>query len=186
METKEFYGKLGFAGNESGKLYINALMQLISKEDLTRKIGNTWVLKDHTVNIDPKTVKQLHWVENAVLDIALDKPAESDLAILAQDQKIKKDQLKMMLRYLGQKGKIVFHDGDFIHKAILDKCRKITLSDLKDKERGINEKEYRILLNGTKKFSQMILAFFIAEGIIIKPTFYILLTEKGKSAANSL
>lgn len=186
METKEFYGKLGFAGSESGKLYIEAMMQLIAEEDLIKKVKNTWSVSDHEVTIDKKTITQLQWLETAVLDVGFDKPVEGDLADLALDQRIKKDQLKMMLRYLGQEGKIIFHDGDFIHTTILEKCRKITLQDLKDKERGINEKEYRVLLNGTKKFSQMILAFFIAEGLIIKPTFYILLTEKGKLAAKSI
>jgi hypothetical protein len=58
------------------------------------------------------------------------------------------------------------------------------LDELKDKERGINEKEFRLLLNSTKKLVQLLLDIFIAEGIVIKPTFYILLTEKGKKLAN--
>jgi selenocysteine-specific elongation factor len=184
METKEFYGKLGFAGSESGKLYIDALMSLIAEEGLIKKSGITWTLTDHEVKIDPKTTHHLQWLEQAVLDVGLDKPVESELADLALGQKIKKDHLKMMLRFLGQEGKIKFHEGEFVHSSILDKCKKITLQDLKDKERGINEKEYRVLLNGTKKFSQMILGFLIAEELVYKPTFYIMLTEKGKSAAN--
>jgi hypothetical protein len=46
---------------------------------------------------------------------------------------------------------------------------------------GINEKEFRELINGTKKLVQFLLGCFIEEGIVIKESFYIRITEKGKT-----
>ena len=68
----------------------------------------------------------------------------------------------------------------FCMLTILDKCRNLLLNDLKNKERGINEKDFRLLIDGTKKMVQFVLSIFIAEGIVTKETFYILLTEKGR------
>ena len=42
---------------------------------------------------------------------------------------------------------------------------------------GINEKEFRELIQGTRKFVQVILGLFIAEGIVTKPSFFVLITE---------
>lgn len=185
VETKEFYGKFGFATNEAGKLYLDALMEIIFQEGITKKIGNTWALKEHEVKIDLKTREQLKWLEDTIFQIGMDKPVEKDIAALAVDQKINKERLKMFLKYLGRKNVLVFHEGEFLHAAILDKCRKLLLNDLKDKDRGINEKDFRLLINGTKKMVQFVLSIFIAEGIVTKETFYILLTEKGREIVNS-
>lgn len=181
VETKEFFGKFGFTGNEAGKLYLEALMDIIYKEGIIKKVGNTWALKDHEVKIDAKTQGQLKWVEDVILQVGMDKPIENDIASLAVDNKINKERLKMFLKYLGRKNILIFHEGEFLHASILNKCRDLLLNDLKNKERGINEKEFRLLINGTKKLVQLALSIFIAEGIVNKPTFYILLTEKGRA-----
>ena len=183
MEIKEFYGKFGFAGNEAGKMYMEALMDIIHQEEIIKKVGNTWALKDHEVKIDPKTSEQLKWVEDAILQVGMDKPVEKDLALLAVGRKINKDRLKMLLKYLGRKNILIFHEGEFLHVSVVDKCRALLLNDLKNKERGINEKEFRLLIDGTKKLVQLVLSIFIAEGIVTKQTFYIMLTEKGKMMA---
>lgn len=185
VETNAFYGKFGFGGNEAGKLYLEALMDIILKEGITKKVGNTWALKDHDVKIDQKTQEQLKWVEEIILEVGMDKPSEKDIAAIAVDQKINKDRLKMFLKYLGRKNILTFHEGEFIHTAIVDRCRNLLLSDLKSKDRGINEKEFRLLIDGTKKLVQFLLAIYIAEGIVTKETFYILLTEKGREMVNS-
>lgn len=181
VETKEFYGKFGFAGNEAGKLYLEVLMDIIYQEGIIKKVGNTWALKDHEVKIDPKIQEQLNWVEQAILQVGMDKPIENDIASLAVSRKINKERLKMLLKYLGRKNILIFHEGEFLHASVLDKCRELLLTDLKNKERGINEKEFRLLINGTKKLVQLALSIFIVEGIVYKQTFYIMLTEKGRA-----
>lgn len=115
----------------------------------------------------------------------MDKPVEKDIAAIALDRKINKDRLKMFLKYLGKKNVLTFHEGEFLHTSVLNKCRELLLNDLKNKERGINEKDFRLLIDGTKKMVQFILSIFIAEGIVTKETFYILLTEKGRKSVNN-
>jgi hypothetical protein len=108
----------------------------------------------------------------------------SDIEAKAHHEKINKDRLKMLLKYLNKKGKLIFNEGEYIHSSIVDKCRKVLLEKIVVKEDGINEKEFREMINGTKKLVQMLLGIFIEEGIVVKPTFYILITEKGKKILN--
>lgn len=185
METKEFIGKFGFASNDAGKLYLEALMELVLKEGLVKKVGGTWALIDHEVKLDPKTKEQLIWVENAIRNVGMDKANEDDLAALALSEKINRDRFKMFLKYLGRKRTLIFCEGEFLHVSIVDRCRDLLLNDLKNREKGMNEKEFRLLIDGTKKLVQLLLSIYISEGIVTKPTFYILLTEKGKKQANA-
>ncbi len=180
LETIDFYGKFGFGNNEAGKIYLDSLMDRIHAEGLIRKAGNSWVLVDHKVNIDPKTQSQLDWLEHAILDVGMEKPLPSDIEEKAHRERINKDRLKMLLKYMGRQGRLVFFEGDYIHASIVNKCRKMLLEKIAVKEDGINEKEFREMINGTKKLVQMLLGIFIDEGLVVKPTFYILITDKGR------
>jgi predicted transcriptional regulator len=75
---------------------------------------------------------------------------------------------------------LISYQGDFLHTSVVKQARSILLNVLKDKERGINEKEIRLLLNSTKKFVKLIIGILIEEGIVYQKTFYIILSEKGK------
>ena len=110
----------------------------------------------------------------------MDVPNLEKIEELALSEKIKKDKLKMMLKYLARQNKLVSYQGDFLHTAVVEKARSMLVNVLKDKERGINEKEIRLLLNSTKKFVKLIVGILIEEGIVYQKTFYIILSEKGK------
>jgi selenocysteine-specific elongation factor len=186
FDTKELYGKFGFTKNEAGKGYVDMLMEQMLKEGLIKKVGNSFALSGHTVEIDPKTQEQLVWLENILKETGIELPDFEKIEDMALSKKIKKERLKMLLKYLARQDKLVFYQGDYLHKTVVDKCRTILLADLKDKERGINEKEFRLLLNSSKKFIQVILAILIEEGTVYKKTFYIHLTDKGKEIATKL
>jgi len=184
IETSDLYGKFGFNNNEAGKIYLDNLMERIHGEGLIKKSGNTWSLKEHEVKIDPKTKQQLEWLEQTIKNAGMDKPNPAEIEALAHAERINKDRLKMMLKYLGKQEKIIFYDGDYIDKEITDRCHRLLLEKIAVKADGINEKEFRELIGGTKKLVQMLLGIFIAEGTIRKPTFYILITDKGRAWLN--
>ncbi|MEZ5148548.1 MAG: hypothetical protein R2759_16125 [Bacteroidales bacterium] len=184
LETIDFYGKFGFGTNEAGKIYLDHVMSSIYQEGLIKKVANTWALKDHEVKIDPKTQNQLNWLEQTILNVGMDKPMSSEIEEKAHQEKINKDRLKMMLKFLRKEGKLVFFEGEYIHSEIVNRSRKILLEKIVTKADGINEKEFREMIDGTKKLVQMLLGIFLEEGSVIKPTFYILITEKGKNMLN--
>jgi hypothetical protein len=110
----------------------------------------------------------------------MEKPSMADLENSAQGRNISKDQLKTLLTFLANEGKVHFIENDVIHADIVRRAKDILLNELIHKERGINEKEFRELIDGTKKIVQVLLGLFIQEGIVTKETYYIHITEKGK------
>jgi selenocysteine-specific elongation factor len=181
LETNEFVGKFGFGNNDAGKRYLELLMERIAKEGKIIRVGTTWVLTDHEVIVDPKTQEQLQWLEETIQKVGFEIPILSEIAKAAHENKINKDRLKMLLKYLGKEGKLVFYQGEYIHRTIADKSRTLLLNKIFAKRDGINEKEFRELINGTKKLVQFLLGCFIEEGIVTKESFYIRITEKGKT-----
>ncbi len=143
-------------------------------------MGNTYAIVDHIVKLDPKTKEQLIWLEKVVKEVGLDVPDNRKIEELALYEKIKKDKLKMMLKYLARQKKLVFHQGEYIHTTIIDKSRKTLLMALNGRERGMNEKEIRLLLDCTKKFVKLIIGIFVEEGIVYQKTFYIMMADKGR------
>ena len=179
VDAIAFAGKLGLT-SQTSKIYVEELINKIFNDGIIRKVGNTWALKDHSVTIDPKMSEQLDWLEDIIRSYGMELPQNSETESQAKAKNISKDKLKMMLKYLAKTNKLYFHEGDYLYSKVVDSSRNILLKELNTKERGINEKEFRILLNCTKKVCQILLGIYVNEGIVNKKTFYINITEKGK------
>ncbi len=184
LDTIEFIGKLGFAKNEAGKIYLDELIKQLARDGFIIKKGKTWAHVQHQVTIDPRTLEQLNWLDDYYKNAGLEVPLETDTESAALAKKINKDRLKMLQKYLCREQKIYFFERDYLHHSIVNKCRTILLNDLKNKEKGINEKEFRLLINGTKKLVQVLQGIYLDEGIIAKRSFFIDITEKGKEMIN--
>ena len=180
LETGNFIGKLKFGNNEAGKIYLEERLNILTDQGKLKKVDNTWVLASHKPQINKKTQTQLNWVLQYYADFGMDKPLMADMEKAAHEQGINKDRLKMMHLYLGQKKELIFHEGECIHRSVFEKCKHILLEKIYHKSDGINEKEYRELVNCTKKLVKFMLAKLLADGLIEMPSFYILITEKGK------
>lgn len=185
LDLQEFYGKLGFEKNEAAKLYLEKLLEFLMSEGKIKKVGKSWALANHTVKIDPKTQEQLDWIEQLIRNYGMENPLESEIEEKAVANKITKDRLKMMVKYLGRQKRLVFFEGEYLHHSVVEKSRMLLLNDLKNKENGINEKEFRLLINGTKKIVQTLQGIFLEEGVISKRSFFIDITEKGKELINN-
>jgi hypothetical protein len=184
LDSQELFGKLGFTKNEAARLYLENMLGLLYSEGKIRKTGNSWALVDHTVIIDPKTQQQLDWVEQSIAACGMENPIDSELEEKALANKIQKERLKMLMKYLGRQKKIVFYESEYLHHSVVGKCRRLLLNELRNKPNGINEKEFRLLIDGTKKIVQTLQGIFIEEGIIAKRSFFIDITEKGKEIMN--
>jgi len=180
MEANEFYGKFVLKLNEAGKMYVSALFDSLEGDDLIKKVGKTWALKEHSVEIDDKTVQQLNWLENTLKNYDKQTPLMKEIESQAFSENIKKENLKMLFRFLVDEGKVIVTEGEYLHVDIVNEVRKILLPELNKRERGINEKEFRILVGSTKSFVKAMIRIFVEEGIITKSEFYIHITEKGR------
>jgi selenocysteine-specific elongation factor len=180
LEVNELAGKFGVGKNEAGKLYFGILVDKMSAEGLLQRSGPGWALADHKAMIDPKAREEMNWLEDLFRNSGMDIPNTRVIEEKIHSRSITKDRFKMLLRRLTYDGKLVYYEGIYLHRTIVLKVEKKLLSVLAAKEDGINEKEFRELINGTRKFIQVVLGIFISAGLVIKPTFYILITNKGR------
>jgi hypothetical protein len=138
------------------------------------------VLPGHQVQIDGKTQAELDWLENLFRISGMDIPNYRDIEQGIHDRKITKDRYKMFLKHLSSKGILIYYDGVYIHRNIVEEVQNQLLKKIAVKTDGINEKEFRELAGATRRFIQVVLGIFIEKEIITKPTFYILITDKGR------
>ena len=176
----ELIGKLGFKAIEAAKSYLPDLLESLEKGRAIRKVGNTWSLVTHQVTIDKKTQQQIDWLEKNLLSYDSQTPLNKELEAEAYKQKINRDNLKLLLKYLVHAGKIRASEGEYIHTNIVEKVKRKLMPLLVEKERGINEKEFRLLFDSTKNFVKTMIRILVDEGLITKSEFYIHITEKGK------
>jgi selenocysteine-specific elongation factor len=181
MEEGAFIGKLEFKTLDAGKNYLKHALSEMESQGLIKSVGKTWALQKHHVKIDDKTQQHIDWLEKAILRFDKQTPLNKELEAQAFQQKISKENLKLYLKYLVKLGKIHASEGEYIHSYIVDEVKRKLLPVLKEKERGINEKEFRLLFNSTKNFVKTMIRILVEEGLVTKSEFYIHITEKGKN-----
>jgi selenocysteine-specific elongation factor len=179
MDTQALAGKLGLFSSD-GKIYLEELLKKLILNKVIKRTGETWSLEEHRVTVDAKTKEHLRWLEETIRICGLQVPVNDEIEALAQTRNIGKGKLKMMIAYLAKQGKLILSGNEYLHASVVDICRTRLLKTLAMKENGINEKEFRELIDGTRKITQLLISIFLNEEIISKRTFYLLITEKGK------
>ncbi len=183
FDLKELSGKTALVSAVELQFLQNHLNSMVEDEQL-KMVRDTWALATHKVKIDPRTKEQLAWLEYKIEGFGMQKPTLKELEAKANEEKINKGKLKMLLSYLSREGKIYFNGEDFIETPLLNSIRTKLLRELLNKPRGINEKEFRLLFDTTKKMVQVLINIFTSEGVIEKQKFYLFITEKGRDFLN--
>jgi selenocysteine-specific elongation factor len=179
FDLKELSGKTALVSGIELQFLQSHLNKMVSDGQL-KIVGATWALANHKVKIDPRTKEQLAWLEYKISGYGIQKPTLKELGAKASEEKISKGKLKMLLSFLGREGKIYFNGEDFIETPLLNSIRTKLFRELLNKPRGINEKEFRLLIDCTKKMAQVLINIFTGEGVIEKQKFYLFITDKGR------
>ncbi len=188
MEQNEFYGKLGFSKDKTGKKYIELLFLKIESDGKLKRYKNTWVDVNHKAVIDTKTIEDINWLEEMIKNYDMQKPVYEDIEDAAKEKNITKEKLKTYITYLFRKNKICFHKDEYVHISVIDKCRQTILESLIKNNKSLNNSEIRKLLETSKKLTHFLIAYFGSEEIIstkmVDTYIYINITNKGKEVLN--
>lgn len=181
VHTRELAGKLKIMQHDP-KLYLldRILEQWVESGKLNRR-NDRYALKSHRVAPGAKNHAKMHQLEEIIDKAGMERTTKKDLETLFKTLKFKTGELDFLLRELSKKGRIYFNGIDVVHLSLLNSSRKKLLEKLINLPEGINEKEFRLLINGTKRYVQLLIRIFEQEGIIQKKSFYIHITEKGKA-----
>ncbi len=180
LEPAELYGKFGKM-DEAGKLFIRALLEEMLEQGKLKMAGKTYVLGNHKVTVDDIVLQQLKWLETFLKGYDKQTPIMREVEAEAQSRKINKDHLKMLLKLLVKEGRLSVSEGEYIHNDIVEEVQKKLLPVLAERERGINEKEFRLLFDSTKNFVKTMIRILVDKGLITKSEFYIHIKGKNKA-----
>lgn len=180
LEAHELAGKLNSSNKGFEFFFLNQVLEKMLQAGILKVAGTSFAMKDHKVSFDRKAEELMNRVEEMILDAGMLRSSLKELEALAQQKQIRKNQLISLLQHLAAKGRIYMIDQDVLHAGIVDHARSKLLKKLLVSPRGINEKEFRSLIDGTKKGVQLLIARFLREGIVSKQTFFLHITEKGK------
>ncbi len=180
LQPNELSGKLKLK-TPFENFFLQKLLDELVDESKLKMHQQTYCLKNHRVQIGKKMQAQLDWLEALISRLGIQKPTLQELAEKARSENISKSNLKMLLNFLSDRGTIFFNGEDVLHKNTIDDIRHTLLRELSQQPRGINEKEFRLLIGGTKKLVQVLVDVFTKEGVIQKQTYFLHITDKGRS-----
>ena len=179
LDAKELKGKIGMASPAETEM-LNQILERLLGDGSIKTVGKTFALKGHSVKPDKRMQEQLNWLDYFIERNGLQRLTLSELEGKAVHEGIKRGPLKMLLQFMSGRGEVYFNGEDVLHASVVNSSRKALLHDLKDKPRGINEKDFRLLIDAPKKTVQVLIDIYLKEGIITRQTFFLHITDKGK------
>lgn len=184
LELTELTGKLALNKINTGKIYLDLLLKQLQEENRLDCLNNTWIIKGHKPNFDKKSLEEIAWLEQEILNFGENKPVLSEIEDKAANRNIQKQKLKSYMTYLAVNGKIHFFKSDFIHSTILNKYRSLILSRLAENENGVEIMAFKESL-GTKRLRALLIQILESEKLIwmetgagVETTLF--LTDAGK------
>ncbi len=181
LNLREIAGKIKNLGQHRPlELLLNVLDQLV-KDGLIEKSDELYSLKGVKPGNGDKTAAGLAWLEAFMNENGLKLSSISEIEKFALREKITKAQLLHLLKQLASNGSLLMNMEESIHINHVKVVRSKLLQKLAKAPNGINEKEFRLLFDGTKRQTQLLLHHFEKEGLVEKKTFYLHITAKGKA-----
>lgn len=179
--AEELMGILGIDRGSSAETTLKMMLDELADEKKIKRVDNTWALFGHSVNIPPDLQRRIGLVEDFLKSNGMQTPLMSELHALAGDNEIDDKELKLILNYLVDARKAYHHDNQYLHAAIVDRCREKLLRALAERGEGVTVAEFRDLVSGNRKICLLMLGIFDNEGVTERVGDLRVLTEKGRT-----
>jgi len=157
----------GFPDSAKVQVLKSVIDALVSNEVIEKR-GNTYALSTHKVLLDKNDHIKINWVDQFILNQRMKVPLLSELKERCASQDIDEKRLKQILFYLIARNRLIYHDGEYIHRLIVDRARIKLLEYLNEHPEGISVGEFRDLINGNRKMCILLLSIFDKEGITLR------------------
>ena len=178
--VEETAGAIGIERDKPSCILLREMFSRLEKEKKLKRVGNTWAIANHTVNIDPVLKKQIEFIRNLLTKAGMHTPLISELKQKTDAYGINAQNFKKILRFLVKRKEAYFIDDNYIHASVVDKCRKVLLNDLVNRHEGIKVSEFRDLINGNRKICLLLLNIYDREGVTVRKDDVRLITDKGR------
>jgi len=178
---EELAGVLALGGEPASLAMLRILVRELEGEQRLKRVGKTWALAGHGVEIGPTLAKKIQCVDDFLCHCRMHLPLKSDLARATASKNIERRELKEILRHIVRERRAYYIDGDYIHATVVDRCREMLLRALAGQEEGITVARFRDLVAGNRRICLPLLGIYDAEGVTERMGDLRLLTEKGRA-----
>jgi selenocysteine-specific elongation factor len=179
LTIAELAGKCGIKTKTLEYETLFYLLQTLECQQVLKLLKNFWQLYSYQPKVDKKDMENLNELEHVFIQYQMNKPVMEEVEQFARTKGINKDKLYLYLSYMVQQGTLYQIEKDYLHAKLVNKSRSLLINELKRIGKGINEGEFRILIDGTKKIVHPLISLFIKEGIIKQDIYIINITELG-------
>jgi hypothetical protein len=167
MNLNELSGKLILQKSPAGKHYLKLLLDQLVNDQILQWSNNTYILQGHQPQFDPKSMEEIAWLEQEILNCGDNKPVVSEIEELASKRKITKTQFRAYLSWLVSQGRISSYQSDIVHTQLFARNRQIILDALETKRDGITIPELKEIVTGTKKLRTLLLDIMASDKEIV-------------------
>ena len=129
--------------------------------------------------MDKKQQEALEWLRASLKNNRLNRLTLKELGEKAHERSIKKNTINQLIRFMHTRRELYTDGEDVLDAAAVDAARFALLQALAIAPRGVNEKEFRELVDAPRKIVQMLIEIFVREGVIKKETFFLHITPEG-------
>jgi len=182
LSVKELMGATGMPQEPASKAVLEQMLQHLESEKKLRRIDNTWALAHHFVDSAWDKNPKVTFVEDFLSNCGMSMPLMPELTSGAHRHGVEKEELDEILKYLVRKRRAYFFEGDYIHSAIVDKCRSELAHALAQRPGGMTIAQFRDLVQGNRRICLALIGIYDSEGITRRKGDLRFLTEKGKMA----
>lgn len=178
LEMTELQGKLALRSLAEKEL-LSLLLQSLIETSVLKRVDKTYALKSHRVAMDKKQQEALEWLRASLKNNRLNRLTLKELGEKAHERSIKKNTINQLIRFMHTRRELYTDGEDVLDAAAVDAARFALLQALAIAPRGVNEKEFRELVDAPRKIVQMLIEIFVREGVIKKETFFLHITPEG-------
>jgi selenocysteine-specific elongation factor len=165
---QELMGIFGEERNEVTKESLRLILEEMESEYLVRRIQQTWVLYNHSVEIDKDFGRKIETILSYLLESGYNVPLMSGIEEVALANGIEDRELRLILQQLVKKDEIIHYQNSYLHKRVVMQAQAKLTGFLREHEGGISLAEYRDLLSTNRKMASLLLEYFDKKGITIR------------------
>jgi selenocysteine-specific elongation factor len=166
LNMNELSGKMMLSKSPAGKHYLRLLLNSMLAEDILEMSNNTFIIHSYQPQFDKRSLDDIAWLEQQILQCGDNKPVVSDLEEQAAARKIHKAQFRAYLSWLVSHGKVKSFKTEVMHASLFTQYAEKTLAFLAPRAGGCEIAEFKELTGGSKKFRTLLIDMLIGDELI--------------------
>jgi len=158
-------GAMGRANDRATEGALQGIIETLREDKKVKLVDGTWVLQAHEPALDGKMRDRLEATEALLRSYDMKAPLMNDIIKWAGERGMDERELRSILQYLTDHGRLHAIEGTYVHSAVAVNVRRRLLEALDKNPKGLTVAQFRDLIGGNRKICLLFYSLFDKEGI---------------------